>query len=65
MNRGAGITYKVYIREYTKDAISRKTFEDGRLNVEPYLLIDIGPIIYSRVRVVSYDLVPNSISSNT
>jgi hypothetical protein len=65
MNRGAGITHKAYIYKYAKDTISRRALEDSRLDVEPYLLINVGPVIYSRVRVVSYNLVPNSISSNT
>jgi hypothetical protein len=65
MNRGAGITHEAYMREYAKDAIGRGTLEDSRLNVEPHPLIDIGPVIYSRVRVVSHDLIPNSIGSST
>jgi hypothetical protein len=57
--------HKAYIHEYTKDTIGRKTLENNRLDIEPHLLIDIRPIIYSLVRVISHDLVPNNISSNT
>jgi hypothetical protein len=53
------------MREHAKDAVGRRTLEDSRLDVEPHLLINIGPIIHGRVRIVSHDLVPNSIGSNT
>jgi hypothetical protein len=65
MNRGTGIIYKTYIYQYIEDAVYREILENGRLDIEPYLLINIGPIIYSRVRIVLYNLVPNGISSST
>jgi hypothetical protein len=49
INRSAGITHEAYMREYTKDAVGRGALEDNRLDVEPHPLIDIGPVIYSRV----------------
>ena len=48
-----------------KDAIYQGILKDGGLDIKPYPLINIGPIIYGQVRVISYNLVPNSISSST
>jgi len=48
-----------------KDTIYQGTLEDSGLDIKPHLLINIGPIIYNWVRVMSYDLVPNSIGNST
>jgi hypothetical protein len=65
VNRGAGIAHKAHMREHAKDAVGRRTLEDGRLDVEPHPLIDVGPIIHGRVWIVSHDLIPNGIGSST
>jgi hypothetical protein len=57
--------YKTYIYKYAKNTVSKGMLENSRLDVKPHLFVDIGPIIYGRVRVVSHNLVPNNISSNT
>jgi hypothetical protein len=53
------------VGEHTKDAVRRGALEDGRLHIKPHPLINVGPVIHGRVRVVSYNLVPNGISSST
>jgi hypothetical protein len=65
MNRCAGIAHKAHVGEHTKDAVCRGTLEDSRLHIKPHPLVDVGPIIHGRVRVVSHNLVPNGIGGST
>jgi hypothetical protein len=46
------------MRQHAKGSICRGMLKNGRLDVKSHLLIDIGPITYGQVWVVSYNLVP-------
>jgi hypothetical protein len=65
VNRCARIAHEAHMRQHAKDAVCRGTLEDSRLDVKPHPLIDVGPVVHGRVRVVSHHLVPNGIGGST
>jgi hypothetical protein len=61
VNGRARITHEAHVSEHAEDAICRGSLEDGRQDVKRHPLIDVGPVIYRRVRVVSHNLISNCI----
>jgi hypothetical protein len=57
----ARITHEAHVSEHAEDPVCGGPFEDGRQDVERHPLIDVGPVVHRRVRVVSHDLISNRI----
>ena len=65
VNWRARITHEAHVSEHAEDAICRGSLEDGRQDIKRHPLIDVGPVIYRRVRVVPYNLISNRIRGST
>lgn len=61
VHRHARITHEAHMGEHTEDTICGGPLEDDRQDIERHPLVNIGPVIHCRFRIVFHDLISNRI----